>query len=412
MISNCFIRIYKFFHDHRSVCWLSMVLLFGFFGWQASHIYIVEDTDKHDLATTIAGPMVLILMFLQLYFKRWDTISLLILPVAFGTIFGLAIMYWLKSEFSLLALGISGVVLGVALSYVLHMLTHQQFVSDTEQLLRELVKPLLLCCMTTIGSFTGLLFVKTDLLHDFGLLASFVILGTTLFSLTYLPQLLSIRKTHHSPKTSHLSPLITYPIDRNKLLIVVIILVTIVCIGASIVGDISFDADTFTNQIFAPLHQQEEMSDELSLLLWLSMAFVFWVLWMSFHYDAHHTLVAFAPIWLSWLIVRGVMVLFGVQFNLISIFIPTIIFGIGVDISMFIMYGLISETRILYAHKTAILLSAIVLITMISSMLFAHHPAICSVGFTSLVGLLSVIILSYILQPAISRWLNKKNDKT
>ena len=123
---------------------------------------------KHDLTTTIAGALLLVLVFLLFCFRRWDTIPLLLLPVVFGTLFGLSMMYWLKGEFSLLALGIGGVVLGVALSYVLHVLTHQQFVDDTEQLLKDQVKPVLLGCLTTIGSFAGLLFVKTDLLRDFG----------------------------------------------------------------------------------------------------------------------------------------------------------------------------------------------------------------------------------------------------
>ena len=155
---------------------------------------------KHDLTTTIAGALLLVLVFLLVCFRRWDTIPLLLLPVAFGTIFGLAMMYWLKGEFSLLALGIGGVVLGVALSYVLHVLTHHQYVGDMEQLLRDQVKPVLLGCLTTIGSFAGLLFVKTDLLRDFGLFAAFAILGTTLFSLAYLPQMLSekVKVKNHS----------------------------------------------------------------------------------------------------------------------------------------------------------------------------------------------------------------------
>jgi predicted RND superfamily exporter protein len=159
----------------------------------------------------------------------------------------------------------------------------------------------------------------------------------------------------------------------------------------------------------------KEMSEDFNLLQWLSMAFVLVVLWLSFHFNGRHTLLAFAPILLSWLIVLGVMVLFNVQFNLISIIISTFIFGIGVDYSIFIMHGLISEEKIansqwsiLNAHKTAILLSAIVLITTVSSMLIAQHPAIRSVGFTTLVGLLSAVILSYVLQPAIYRWLRSE----
>lgn len=546
---------------------------------------------KHDLTTTIAGALLLVLVFLLICFRRWDTIPLLLVPVAFGTLFGLAMMYWLKGEFSLLALGIGGVVLGVALSYVLHVMTHHQFVDDTEQLLRDQVKPVFLGCLTTIGSFAGLLFVKTDLLRDFGLFAAFAILGTTLFSLTYLPQLLRPKR---SPLTSFLSPLITYPFDRKKPLIAAILLIIVVCFGAFIVGGTRFDADmhnlgydhpmtehseqllrdktytndktkyfasqgrtmeeaienfalldnkldslqrlglvksyTRTNQIFVSLRQQQErieawkqywteerlaivkdliaqtapqaglnaeafgpffeaatrdyqsdalydaelipagyqstlteqsyggdylvftsvrclndsvrssesdymricnaiakepnllvldtyyyttdtlteMSEDFNLLQWLSMAFVLLVLWLSAHFNGRHALLAFAPILLSWLIVLGVMVLFNVQFNLISIIISTFIFGIGVDYSIFIMHGLTSENKILNAHKTAILLSAIVLITTVSSMLIAQHPAIRSVGFTTLVGLLSAVILSYVLQPAIYRWVNGK----
>ena len=65
---------------------------------------------KHDLTTTIAGALLLVLLLLLYCFRRWDTIPLLLLPIAFGTLFGLTMMYWLKGEFSLLALGIGGVV--------------------------------------------------------------------------------------------------------------------------------------------------------------------------------------------------------------------------------------------------------------------------------------------------------------
>ena len=555
---------------------------------------------KHDLTTTIAGALLLVLLFLLFCFRRWDTIPLLLLPVAFGTLFGLTMMYWLKGEFSLLALGIGGVVLGVALSYVLHVLTHQQFVNDTEQLLRDQVKPVLLGCLTTIGSFAGLLFIKTDLLRDFGLFAAFAILGTTLFSLAYLPQLL--RPTQALPKGGMLgylnrcqssNYLSKRPLLRRGLggLFAVVI---IVCIGAFLIGGTRFDADmhnlgydhplteyseqllrektytndktkyfasqgrtmeeaienfalldrkldslqrlglvksyTRTNQVFVPLRQQQErietwkqywtderlaqvrlliaqtapqaglnaeafgpffeaatrdyqpdslygaglippgyqstlteqsyggdylvftsvrcqndsvrssesdymricdaiakepnllvldtyyyttdtlneMSEDFNLLQWLSMAFVLVVLWLSFHFNWRHTLLAFAPILLSWLIVLGVMVLFDVQFNLISIIISTFIFGIGVDYSIFIMHGLTSKNSTLNYHKTAIFLSAVVLITTVCSMLIAQHPAIRSVGFTTLVGLLAAVILSYFLQPAIYRWLNKE----
>jgi len=207
---------------------------------------------KHDLTTTIAGALLLVLLFLLVCFRRCDTIPLLLLPVAFGTIFGLAMMYWIKGEFSLLALGIGGVVLGVALSYVLHILTHHKYVSDGEALLREQVKPVLMGCITTIGSFSALIFVETDLLSDFGLFASFAIMATTLFSLIYLPQMMRSEKPSAKagkadgdgrPFPNWLRMLCEYPFDRKKSLLAVIGLVTIVCVTAYIVGGTHFDAD-------------------------------------------------------------------------------------------------------------------------------------------------------------------------
>ncbi len=546
---------------------------------------------KHDLTTTIAGALLLVLLFLIGCFRRWDTIPLLLLPVAFGTLFGLAMMYWLKGEFSLLALGIGGVVLGVAMSYVLHVLTHHQYVSDTERLLRDQVKPVLLGCITTIGSFAGLLFVNTDLLRDFGLFAAFAILGTTLFSLTFLPQMLSKPAIHHPSPFKWLDRINAYPIDEKRPLLIGLLLLTVISISAYLVSGTHFDADmhnlgyeaditehsetllrektstgiktkyfasqgrtmeeaierfalldhkldslqriglvksyTRTNRLLVPLYTQQQqidawhrywtperqatarkliretapqaglrpeafetffeavnadyqpdaiyetglipegylstlteqsyggdylvftsvgcendsvrssdsdytricdaissephllvldtyyyttdtlmqMSRDFDVLQWLSMAFVFVVLLLSFHFNIKHTLLGFAPILLSWLIVLGIMSLFGVQFNLISIIISTFIFGIGVDYSIFVMNGLIDGN--LQYHKTAVLLSAIILIVTVSSMLLARHPAIRSVGFSTLVGLLSAVILAYVLQPAVYRWLNQ-----
>ena len=148
-----------------------------------------------------------------------------------------------------------------------------------------------------------------------------------------------------------------------------------------------------------------QMSRDFDTLQWLSMAFVFVVLLLSFRFNVKYTVLGFAPILLSWLIVLGVMNLFGVQFNLISIIISTFIFGIGVDYSIFVMNGLINQN--LQYHKTAVLLSAIILIVTVSSMLLAQHPAIRSVGFSTLVGLLSAVILAYVLQPAVFRWMQK-----
>lgn len=568
-------------------------------GTPASGFYNAKQI-KHDLMNTIGGSFLVVVVFLLVCFRRRNTLPLLVLPVTFGTLFGLTMMYFIKGQFSLLALGIGAIILGVALSYVLHILTHHQYVSDPEQLLRDQVRPVCLGCLTTIGSFTGLIFVNTALLQDFGLFAAFAIAGTTLFCLVYLPQLLGTASDSHAGNRAFalIDSINAYPFHSKKPLLATILILTVVCTGSYIARGTQFDADmhnlgykaenttysenllqkktftgdkqkyfaasgktmeeaianfavlehkldslqqlglvksyTHTEKIFVPLKVQQQrinawksywtearlakvkqliaetapkagmnpdgfepffdlarsdykpdtlykagiipkgylstlmeqsyngeylcftsvrcandtvhsktsdyyricdaianvphlmvldtyyytrdtlvsMNEDFNVLQWVSMIFVFIVLFVSFCFDIKKTLLAFMPILLSWVIVLGAMALFDVRFNLINIIISTFIFGIGVDYSIFVMNGLTEgkgNNKLLSYHKTAIFFSAVILIVTVASMLFAQHPAIRSVGFSTLVGMVSAVVLSYVAQPAMWYWMNKNN---
>ena len=43
-------------------------------------------------------------------------------------------------------------------------------------------------------------------------------------------------------------------------------------------------------------------------------------------------------------------------------------------------------------------------------MLLAVHPAIRSVGFSTLTGLVAAVVLSYVMQPAVYRWLERRKS--
>lgn len=569
----------------------------SYHGTPASGYYNAK-TIKRDLWATVACSLVLVVLFICLCFRRASTVLLLVLPVAFGTLLGLAAMYFIKGQFSLLALGIGAVVLGVAMSYVLHVLTHNLYVDGAEQVLRDETRPVLLGCVTTIGSFMGLVFINTDLLKDFGLFAAFAIVGTTFFSLAFLPQFLPTNAKPEGRVFKLIDRINNYRFDRNKPLIAVIITVTAVCVAFYIAKGTDFDADmnnlgyrapetsrsdallkaktfsgdktkyfaasgktmeealanfsvldktldslqraglvksyTHTDMLFVPVNVQHQrieawqhywtperlakaralinstapaagldpegfeaffdaatasyepdklyeagimpaglqstlmertyggdylcftsvrcandsvrstesdyykicksvaskpnllvldtyyyttdslmsLNKDFNVLQWVSMLFVLVVLAFSFRFSIKDTLLGFAPILLSWLIVLGAMGMCGMKFNLINIIISTFIFGIGVDYSIFVMSGLKSGSKspMLAWHKTAIFFSAVILVVTVSSMLFARHPAIRSVGFSTLVGLLSALILSYVLQPAVYRWLHNVHD--
>lgn len=206
--------------------------------------YYNSSVIKGDLKTTILGSFIVVLLIIWLCYYNRETLPMLFLPVAFGTLFGLSVMYVVRGEFSLLALGIGAIILGVAMSYVLHTMTHFKFVGDAEQVLRDEAKPVMLGCITTIGSFIGLIFIQNDLLRDFGLFAALSILGTTLFSLVYLPQMLNPKRNKRNQTAFALINTInSYPFDRKRPLLIGINAIVALCLAAFLIKGTQFDAN-------------------------------------------------------------------------------------------------------------------------------------------------------------------------
>ena len=146
---------------------------------------------KKDLIITVGISLILACLLFGIAFKKKRTLLYLLAPVLYGIIFALAMVYWIQGEMSFIAIGIGAVILGVALSYVLHVVVHRKFRDDVETVLREETRPVCLGCLTTIGAFAALLFTSSALLRDFGIFASFELIGTTFFALAFLPQFMN-----------------------------------------------------------------------------------------------------------------------------------------------------------------------------------------------------------------------------
>ncbi len=115
------------------------------------------------------------------------------------------------------------------------------------------------------------------------------------------------------------------------------------------------------------------------------------------------TLVSFIPMFISWVWILGIMGMAGIQFNIINIIISALIFGLGDDYSLFIMDGLLQEYKTgkknLSSFKSSIILSAITTVAGMGVLIFARHPALRSIAFISIIGILCVVIMSQILIP-------------
>jgi len=543
---------------------------------------------KQDLVFTIGISLLFSCLLIRVCFRNKTTLPMLLLPIVFGAVFALAGMFLVQGMMSLMALGMGAIVLGVALSYCLHVITHFKYLTDPVRVLQDQVKPVILGSLTTIGAFMGLMFTESSLLRDFGLFASLAMLGTTIACLFFLPHIFPYVSNRRSKKVFViLEKINSYHLDRQYWLLLLIVglffaglflqskvkfdtnlrnigyfdpivtrsmdlfaektsrgyttsyyaatsenlemafianmRVNDVCDSlqaAGIIADFTksstlllpkaeqekriavwqqywndgradelrknvIDAgvtNRFRPAMFEPFfelltktyaptslyesgvlpegilanmveHSQglyivytavqlsaenqkkvndilasqsntividpfyyttnmvELMHNDFTTILGVSSLFVLLVLFISFR-SIWLSLIAFLPMSMSWYIVLGVMAMMGLPFNLINIVISSFIFGIGVDYSIFVMEGLLSDVRnydpkLLMYHKTAIFLSAVVLIVSISSLMFATHPALSSIGMATLIGMTSTILTSYSLQPFLFKLLMK-----
>lgn len=542
---------------------------------------------KRDLLLTIGVSLLIILTALFACYRKGSTILMMVLPILYGTVFAMAAMYWIQQRMSLMSIGLGALVLGIAMSYILHIVTHYQYVKSPISVLREQSTPVCLSCLTTIGAFASLLFTDSALLKDFALFASFALIGATLCALLFVPQFFSSSKTGNHRTIALVEKISNYPLDRKYGLIGVLTIYSVVCIFLSpkvkfdndlnnigFVSEAVMESQNLYNQkvnsgypvtyyaassqcldsaliynqkmmsvmdslqrvglikqysgvadFFLPLNKQQEnirnwnafwtperiantrnavssaaiqnnldpeiftpfyailemdyqpelffeapwipkellsnfiekvgddylvfssmltdadlvdsvsdvvcalphslvmdpfyytdgmvaiVHNNFNVVLIISSLFVLLVLILHFR-SLFLSLLAFLPMFLSWYVVQGTMTLFGIEFNLINIIISSIIFGVGVDYSIFVLNGLIAEmsghqSQKLLQHKIAITLSVFVLIVVLTSLLFAVHPALRSVGVSTLIGMGATILLTYSLQPFLFRQLIK-----
>ncbi len=105
----------------------------------------------------------------------------------------------------------------------------------------------------------------------------------------------------------------------------------------------------------------------------------------------------------------------GIKFNIFNIIISSFITGLGIDYSIYIMQGLVQgfktrDTNLL-SYKTCILISVMISLAGTGVLILAKHPALNSIALISIVGLLSVVLISYTFEPLLFYWLVSKRGK-
>lgn len=134
------------------------------------------------------------------------------------------------------------------------------------------------------------------------------------------------------------------------------------------------------------------------------------LLLLLFYQNFRLTLVTILPIIITWFITIGIMGLFHLEFNIFNIIISSFIFGLGVDYSIFMTNGMRSGKSSMATHKTSIILSVLTTILGVGVLIFAKHPALHSLATISIIGILTAMFISFVLQPILYNLLISKNS--
>ena len=156
------------------------------------------------------------------------------------------------------------------------------------------------------------------------------------------------------------------------------------------------------------------LSDNFNYIGFACGFIVFIFLWLSFG-RLELSLLAFLPMAIGWIWILGIMVLFGMQFNIVNVILATFIFGQGDDYTIFITDGLINEyayrKKLLPSYKNSIVISALIMFIGMGSLIVAKHPALHSLAEVTIVGMFTVVLMAWVIPPFIFGWLTKTNQR-
>ena len=156
------------------------------------------------------------------------------------------------------------------------------------------------------------------------------------------------------------------------------------------------------------------LKDNFKKLINYSFLAILIILFFSFR-RIELVIVSCVPIVISWIFTNGLMGLFDLQFNVINIIVCTLVFGIGVDYSIFMTTALQKEHTYgkseLPMYRTSIMLSVATTILGIGVLVFAQHPALKSIALIAVIGIFSALLITFTIQPLLFNFFVTNNVK-
>lgn len=143
---------------------------------------------KHDTIIAVVISVVLILALLLYSFRNLRSLLLIAITTGFGFLFALGCIGIFRESISLIVIGIASIIIGIAVNYPLHYVCHLKE-HDHRNTIKDLVAPLLIGNITTVGAFLTLVPLEAVAIRDLGLFSALMLIGTILFVLIFLPQI-------------------------------------------------------------------------------------------------------------------------------------------------------------------------------------------------------------------------------
>lgn len=180
---------------------------------------------KSDSILSVIIAVTLIMALLLFTLRSVRNISLIVLSIAWGWLFAMGGLALFHDSVSIIVIGISSVILGIAVNYPLHFIAHLSHTPDKKRALREIVMPLLVGNVTTVGAFLALVPLQSVALRDLGLFSSFLLVGTIFFVLVYLPH---ITKETKEVKHTFLDRLSDISLENKPVFVAIVVVLTLI----------------------------------------------------------------------------------------------------------------------------------------------------------------------------------------
>lgn len=147
---------------------------------------------------------------------------------------------------------------------------------------------------------------------------------------------------------------------------------------------------------------------DFNKLVLVSLLIVFLVLLISYG-RIELALISFIPMFISWIWTLGIMGLFGMKLNIFNLIITSFVFGLGVDYALFSIQGMLQKYKYGHAdtnsYRTSVLMDATTTLIGLGVLILAVHPALRTMAYAAIIGILSVWFVTWSLEPILFEWL-------